>query len=78
MRSLVGERAAVFPSREPELQQWALLVGLDLGGQHAGGGAPALADVAAGLEHQHAAAGAGQLPGTRGPDRAAPDHDNIL
>jgi hypothetical protein len=67
----------VLPRGEAQLQQRVLLISLDLGREHAGGSLPCLPGLTLGVEHDHTAAAERQLPGARGPDRAAADHDNI-
>ena len=63
---------------DAEPEQWIGPIGLDLGGEHAGGRPPRLPGVAARLEDQHAAPGGRELPGAGGSDGAAADHDHIM
>jgi hypothetical protein len=72
------ELNVVISRGDAEPEQRIGPIGLDLGGEHAGGRPPRLAGVAARLEDEHAAPSSRELPGASGPDGAAADYDHIM
>ena len=77
LEQLGGEQDVPLASRDAQVEEGGLGLGLDLGCEHAGRRVPGLAARGAALDQEHAPPGRRQLASARGPDRAAAYDDNI-
>ena len=73
-----GQRRVELAASQPQLEEGRVVVRLDLRREHAGGRSPRLAHLPARLEHEHPAAGEGQLPRAGRAYGPATHDDNIV